>query len=785
MKKNKELKKDIIAILLYILTFIMVYSILTENNHIFASNIDFKTQHYLIPEYFRMQFLNTKNLLPDFSLNLGSGQNIYYLSYYGLLNPIILISYLFPKIKMLDYIIISSSLIVILSTILFYFFLKSHHYNFKTRFLTAFIFLCASPLIFHAKRHIMFINYFPFLITGLIGIDKYFEKKNILLLSISIALITYTSYFYSISSLVTLFIYFIYKYLKLKKKNFIKETLKIAPPVLIGILMASLIIFPTMYCLLQGRNSSSNNINLLTLIIPKIYLLYSSYSMGLTLITLIALIVMFNNQKKEIKFLARTILIISSIPIFNYILNGTLYINGKSLIPLIPLALIPTAEFIQKIFAEKKVLKSTILTLYIIISSFTICLTANLQDKLMTKEDIQNKDYQTTEELTNYIIKKDNSFYRINNLVAPKENINKITNINEYKTTMYSSTYNSNYKTFYYKTLNNNRQFRNDFMISSSNNLLSQSILGEKYIITKQKLDNLELIKEKNGIYLYRNKNALPIGYATPNIIDIKTFESLNYPTNSLVLLNNIVVDNKNIKQNTNIPIKKETTMDYEILEQKNLEIENKNNSTTIKAKNNNHLKLRLKTNPKNKIILIKFKLKNNNYNNDLSIIINDEKNTLTSKKWKYNNKNLIFNYYIYNTNILDIHIKEGNYNLKDFKTYILDYEEINKKELQEFIINKNKTKGNIIDGTINIKENSYFNISIPYDKGFKILLDNKYIEYEKTNQNFIGFPISKGKHNITIKYNAPYKKISIIISLISSITLIIVQIIYKKYSIK
>ena len=103
MNKNNELKKDIFAIFIYILTFVVIYLILTTDNHLFASNVDFRTQHYLIPEYFRNQFYNTHDLLPDFAFNLGGGQNIYYLSYYGLLNPIILISYLFPNIKMIDY----------------------------------------------------------------------------------------------------------------------------------------------------------------------------------------------------------------------------------------------------------------------------------------------------------------------------------------------------------------------------------------------------------------------------------------------------------------------------------------------------------------------------------------------------------------------------------------------------------------------------------------------------------------------------------------------------------
>ena len=153
----------------------------------------------------------------------------------------------------------------------------------------------------------------------------------------------------------------------------------------------------------------------------------------------------------------------------------------------------------------------------------------------------------------------------------------------------------------------------------------------------------------------------------------------------------------------------------------------------------------------------------------------------MTSKNWKYNNKNYTFNYYLYNTDILDIYIKKGTYKITNLETYVVDYSDIFKKNnIQEYKINSNKTKGNHIEGKIDVKENGYFNISIPYDKGFNIKLDNDKINYEKTNKNFIGFPIKKGTHKITIDYKAPYKNISLIISLSSIILLIITNKLYK-----
>ena len=201
---KKITKKDLLANIIFIITFIIIYLLLTKNNHLFASNIDFKYQHYLIPEYFRTLFYNTHDLFPDFAFNLGNGQNIYYLSYYGLYNPYILISYLFPFIKMIDYLITINCLIVIISTILFYYFLRKHQHNEKISFITSFLFLVSGPLIFHAKRHIMFINYFPFLILGLFSIDHLYEKKKSTPLILSIILIILSSYYFSIPSLIVI-----------------------------------------------------------------------------------------------------------------------------------------------------------------------------------------------------------------------------------------------------------------------------------------------------------------------------------------------------------------------------------------------------------------------------------------------------------------------------------------------------------------------------------------------------------------------------------------------------
>ena len=165
---KKFTKKDYLNITILTLFVIVLVLILTRGKYIYGSTTDWKDQHYILAEYFRNLFYHTGELIPEFALNIGSGQNIFNFAYYGLLNPIILISYLLPFIDMMHYVIISSILIVIISMILFYKWLKNNQMSTNICFLTSFIFVASSPLLFNSHRHIMFMNYMTFLLLGLI-----------------------------------------------------------------------------------------------------------------------------------------------------------------------------------------------------------------------------------------------------------------------------------------------------------------------------------------------------------------------------------------------------------------------------------------------------------------------------------------------------------------------------------------------------------------------------------------------------------------------------------------
>ena len=101
------MKKRILINLSLMIVLLMATLLIVDPGFIFGSKTDWINQHTIFPDYFRKTFYQTGNILPNFAPHIGAGQNIFNFSYYGLLNPIILISYLFPNLEMTTYMIMA------------------------------------------------------------------------------------------------------------------------------------------------------------------------------------------------------------------------------------------------------------------------------------------------------------------------------------------------------------------------------------------------------------------------------------------------------------------------------------------------------------------------------------------------------------------------------------------------------------------------------------------------------------------------------------------------------
>ena len=825
MKKSSN--KDYIYIFTLILLFLVIIFSIVGLKYVNGSTVDWDSQHVIFPEYFRNLFYKTHDLFPSFAFNIGAGENIYNFSYYGLLSPMVLISYIFPFIKMIDFIQIYMILLVIISIVLMYFWLRKR-FDTKLSIIGTILFLLASPIIYHTHRHLMFINYMPFLIMGLYGVDSYFDKNKKSLLIISIFLIIMSSYYYSVGSIIAIVLYALYKYMEINKKitfkSFIIDGLKFIFPIIIAILMSCVLLLPTAYTLLNGRADITSSVDIMKLLIPKFNLseiLYNSYTIGVTSIFILAIIYGYTIKEKNYKFLSIVFSILILFPIIIYLLSGFMYVRGKVLIPLLPIAILLITTFIDKLKYEKNkvfnilILVVSIIEIYIYIttnkpilileviailigylitlkfknknyliyitcvSALICCLASNYSETLVTKEDIKLQYNTSNYDKLNVLLEEDENIYRIANNIMEMKNLNRVVNTNYYLPSIYSSLENQYYYDFATKSISNEMENRISTAISSTKNILFNTYIGSKYMIS----DNVPIgYKNIENSDIYVNDKVLPIGYSTTKVLDKETYNTLEYPEKAYALLTNIIVDNSDNVDYKNV-IKEETLKYTE--EHKNIQIEKNGDNYIINSEDNGKLILTLDKTYKNKILFITFDM---NYSErcgigDTSITINNVKNTLSCRTWTYHNKNYKFEYSISSEEIKELNIEftKGKYNISNIKVYSLDYSKITDfvDSVDVFKINKEKTIGDTIEGEINVNANGYFILTIPYEeKGFTIYLDNKIIEYEKVDDTFIGFPINEGHHDIKIVYTAPYLPEGMVVSIVGY--LIFLPIIYS-----
>lgn len=113
-----------------------------------------------------------------------------------------------------------------------------------------------------------------------------------------------------------------------------------------------------------------------------------------------------------------------------------------------------------------------------------------------------------------------------------------------------------------------------------------------------------------------------------------------------------------------------------------------------------------------------------------------------------------------------------GEYKISNIKAFTIDFPE--KIDLTgEFKFNKTESKGDIIKGSIECNDDGYFLLTVPYEKNFEIEVDSVPQKYEAADYSFIGFPIKKGTHQITIKYTAPYHTEGLVISIAGNLILL------------
>ena len=545
---------------------------------------------------------------------------------------------------------------------------------------------------------------------------------------------------------------------------------------------------------------------------------YSIYGIGLTTLVITVLLTGLLYRKVYEKVLTYGCVIVLVIPVFAYLLNGGLYIRDKVFIPFLPLlcyligiylekcrkrelsfiaGIVPyiittifvyiarnqfvskgIGKSIWKVLLAESILFLICYVLYCAMKRYhketkeilmlalpsVICLAVTMNTFYQMKPDryVNRKLYRdVTGEQNRQAVKealKDDGYYRTEQMGSDDENaadLNRIWDVDQNITSIYSSAYNPDYQTFRQKTFGLEEPFRNGMMQSVSKNPVFQRMMGVRYIVSDSDVPGYTLVKKCGTTGIYQNKDAAPVMYATDRVMTEEEYKKLAFPYNQTAFLEYAVVGEHTESSDQNIMTAYEP-----------VSLKMANNRTTGGAEQKT-----IQQEGQKQILFFRFRVDNAHPNKDVAVWINGIRNKLSAKDHVYYNENKIFTYAVPlkdGEDNISVTFGKGKYRLRHVQAYLGSLPERSELLYQsEIQVDKKQTEDNVIQGTIRVKKDGWFITSIPYDKHFKIYIDGKETEIQKVNTAFLGCKIESGNHELKIIYHAPGTTTGKVLSLI------------------
>lgn len=221
--------------------------------------------------------------LNTFIFDLGNN-NIYYYIYIGIFNISTFIVMLFSFINT-KYLILATNIVnLLMSVLLFYKLLKNNRFNYNICFYGTIIFMIS--YLSNIFNEVIYLNYLPFLILGLLSIDKFIKENDKKLFIFSIVMIGCTNYKCLLLSNILFLFYYIYKIKNINNKKMLNFILLL----IIVNTFLSFIYLPILLYNYEGYIPNyKNEINLL-MVFSIIMLLFNKKEKPLLLFLILGLI---------------------------------------------------------------------------------------------------------------------------------------------------------------------------------------------------------------------------------------------------------------------------------------------------------------------------------------------------------------------------------------------------------------------------------------------------------------------------------------------------------------
>lgn len=788
----------------------------SEEGLIFGFGSDWLSQHLPIAESLRWAMLESGRLLPLY-IDLGGGSSAYDFAYYGLLRPDVLLGCLFPSVGM-EYILGGYAVFeLLLGGNMVYIWLRENcgqnAAGRRAAFAGSVLYLAAGCFL-HAHFQLMFVNYLPFLVLALIGIDRFIEKRRGLLLCVGLTLIYFHSFYYAPSCLCVACIYYLYRVRQagagqrgtLAEESPKRATTEAAPRhgdlkthgsfllwILLSVGLAAILLLPTGLDILStSKDAGSFAGSKMPLVNPKLdALLYSPYGMGVTLIGLYALLCTLG--KRRMRLPAVAVLVASLFPVIPFVLNGFLYARGKILIPFLLLVCLIFACICEEYFAGKDVPKvwAGLLCLmpclllsgkygiwkYIDWAVLMLWILGVRQRQRLRRS--QHEKNRSTRRLTAVLLLVPCVFSFCLNAQSGYVSQSKIKigsvreAFNEASAQMDES---GNYRFEILTDAFNLCNFLPGVPVKRSSMYSSMTqedyaeffYDGAKNAIPIQ--NRVALIPGQNVLFNYKMgvRYVLADRYAIPNNYQ-KISESGDY----------MIAENPRV-----LPICYGTdklVSFKEILQR--AERADKATEAEIQGKLRlSSREVRVPLDFRGKIAILSFDVTPLS-SRAVVIDINGVRNKLSGSGAPYPNHNKHFSYVLSGgTDGFLIQKNANEYQIENLTLSFLDEKELYNSggEVWEPQMHASDAgKGQIFSGTINMKKDGYFATSYPYRKGYEVKVDGRAVsasEILKIDDTFLGLRLEEGMHEIEIRFVPPGYRTGLAISAISLLILLVLS---------
>ena len=835
MRKLIKNNHFIITVLILTITLISFSGVILNNDSIFVLYGDYSEQYYqfLLGFYEKVKSGN----FSMFDWSLGFGANGFSLVYYNMLSPFTYLTLLFKK-EWIQYLVLYLQIFKLILLGNFTCLWLSKLSKNKNHVLIGSLVLTFCGWCFF-YWHYDYLNSFVFYPLILYFIEKYLKENKVLGFIICVSLLTITNYYFMYMFVPFICLYTLFRYLIIRDDNNFKtvliEALKFFGLLMLSILMGAFVLLPSINIILQSSRLSNEKLSLIIpwkdmyKIITSMFtpsfgrtdpnhfidvsnLVYQGWGGGASIYTSFSLLMfiptlfLFKDKKKRNCLLAfgLILLIFMISPYFYKLFQGTIdtrffymftiYMvmvmvevldNYKKeyfryiLLGFIGLILLTSfliffsyKKYLVNYVLLKEQLSVIAVLLGIALVSFVLvltkqtklllipiileCLLSNMMfvkyNEPIDKETI--KSYGTVnDEIVNTIKNNDDGFYRITG--GDKSNSSYVNQSNGVG--FYSSVYNYEMREF----LNLIEGSWSIPYMKDKNSLYT--LAGAKYWYPTQ-YDSIPPFgyEKVEGQDYYQNKYYVELGWVNNNLVTDEYFNSLDYMKAFRGILEYILTpesDNALPNKEDGLKIAVEADVSSKIY----YELDEVANDTIF------YISV-----PSFGLPYISVNLFMGDELIESLTYSNLKTRVLQVNTGEHYVDRIIINYNFFENNSESVSLF---YQKNPGKLE----EELYRSRIQNSFTNV-VFDGDYISGDIKIdKDHSLVFTQVPYDKGWKVKVDGKQIDYSKVNGGFIGFYLDSGNHTVEFEYTIPMLIPGIVVSLVSTLILVIyVKKVYK-----